>query len=409
MSYARTLQGREKGEAQVFCDRLFRAFGHAGYSEAGATLEPGVPRHGKSTKFPDLVWKPRLVMEMKSRGEDLRRHYHQLFDYWIDLVPHRTRYAILCNFDEFWIYDFDQQMEEPMDRIPVTDIVRRREAFNFFLPNAKAPPRFGNNRVDVTRQAANKLVQVFKSLTKRNVDKVRAQRFILQCVVGFFAEDVDLLPRGLFETLLDACETGESSYDLLGSLFRQMNNQTHASAGRYKNVPYFDGGLFAVIDPVELNSGDVSELRQVATERWSAVQPAIFGTLFQNSIDKEQRHALGAHFTSEADIYKVVRPTILDPFREMTEEARTYQELLTARQQLATFRVLDPACGSGNFLYVAYREMRRIETEILLRIFNEFPRQAEKRVATRSVISTKQFFGIDLCSRTRESNPDTGA
>src|SRR5579859_4358996 len=138
-TYAKSLQGDEKGEAQVFCDRLFQAFGWDGYKEAGATLEFRLPKHGKGTKFSDLVWKPRFVLEMKSRGEDLHRHYHQLFDYWVDLVPHRPRYAILCNFDEFWIYDFDQQMEEPMDRVRIEDFVKRREVFNFFLPKAKAP------------------------------------------------------------------------------------------------------------------------------------------------------------------------------------------------------------------------------------------------------------------------------
>ncbi|MGA2329318.1 MAG: class I SAM-dependent DNA methyltransferase [Bryobacteraceae bacterium] len=394
VSYAQTLAGDEKGEAQVFCDRLFKAFGYDGYREAGATLEFRVPRHGRAIRFSDLVWKPRLVMEMKSRGQDLRRHYHQLFDYWIDLVPHRPRYAILCNFDDFWIYDFDQQMEEPMDRIPIQDLVTRREAFNFFLPKER-PPWFGNNRIDVTRKAADKLVQVFQALVHRNVERQRAQRFLLQCLVAVFSEDVDLLPRGLFEELLDACEGGESSYDLMGALFRQMNNPAGARGGRYRDVPYFNGGLFSTIDPVELNSGDILQLRYASTENWASVQPAIFGTLFQDSTDKRERHALGAHFTSEADIYKVVRPTILEPFRRKIEGARTFQELLRARQDLANFRVLDPACGSGNFLYVAYREMRRLETNILIRLFTDFARQAEGRVATRSVISTKQFFGID--------------
>jgi len=331
---------------------------------------------------------------MKSRGQDLRRHYHQLFDYWIDLVPHRPRYAILCNFDEFWIYDFDQQMEEPMDRILIQDFVRRREALNFLLPKEK-PPRFGNNRIDVTRKAADKLAAVFRDLTSRKVDPERAQRFLLQCLVAVFSEDVDLLPCGLFEELLDACEGGESSYDLMGALFKQMNDPARARGGRYRDVPYFNGGLFSKIDPVELSTGDIRRLRQASDENWASVQPAIFGTLFQDSTDKRERHALGAHFTSEADIYKVVRPTILEPFRRRIDGASTFQELLKVRQDLAGFRVLDPACGSGNFLYVAYREMRRLETNILIRLFTEFARQAEGRVATRSVISTKQFFGID--------------
>jgi hypothetical protein len=104
-----------------------------------------------------------------------------------------------------------------------------------------------------------------------------------------------------------------------------MNSETRARAGRYKEVPYFNGGIFGVIDPVELNSGDVLQLRQAANENWATVQPAIFGTLFQHSTEAGERHAFGAHFTSEADIYKVVRPTILDPIRRRIRSAKTFQ------------------------------------------------------------------------------------
>ncbi len=282
-----------------------------------------------------------------------------------------------------------------MDRVATGDLVKRRDALNFLLPNEKKP-LFGNNRVDVTRQAADKLAQVFNSLMRRNVDQDRAQRFILQCLVGIFSQDVDLLPRGLFQELLEACEAGESSYDLIGSLFKQMNSPVRAKGGRYKDVPYFNGGLFRLIDPVELNFGDILELKRAADENWASVQPAIFGTLFQDSTGNAERHAFGAHFTSEVDIYKVVRPTILDPFRHKLDKAETFKDLLKLRQELASFRVLDPACGSGNFLYVAYREMRRLESELLIKVFSEHSRLATGKVASRSVISTTQFFGIDI-------------
>lgn len=394
VDYVGTLSGDEKGEAQVFCDRLFQAFGHSGYKEAGATLEFRVSTDGRGTKYSDLVWKPTLVMEMKKRGEVLHRHYHQLFDYWLHLVPTRPRYAILCNFDEFWIYDFDHQMEEPIDRVATGDLVRRRAAFNFLLPIPKRPI-FENNLVDVTREAADKLAQVFNSLTRREVNPDRAQRFVLQCLVVMFSEDVDLLPDQLFLEILEDCEKGQSSYDLIGSLFRQMNTRERPSGGRYRDVPYFNGGIFEVIDPVELNSGDILELKSAAVENWAKVQPAIFGTLFQSSMGETARHAFGAHYTSEADISKVVRPTVLTPFRERLAKATSFRDLLHLRGDLAKLRVLDPACGSGNFLYVAYRELRRLETEILDAIFSHFAKQANGKVTTRSVISTKQFFGID--------------
>jgi hypothetical protein len=126
VDYVGTLGGDEKGEARVFCDRLFQAFGHEGYKEAGATLEFRVPADRRGTKYSDLVWKPTLLLEMKKRGESLHRHYSQLFDYWLHLVPKRPQFAILCNFDEFWIYDFGNQMEEPVDRVRLEDLPQSR-------------------------------------------------------------------------------------------------------------------------------------------------------------------------------------------------------------------------------------------------------------------------------------------
>src|SRR5690349_18343176 len=112
VGYSALLSGDEKGEAQVYCDRLFQAFGHAGYKEAGATLEYRIQKKSTGgTSFADLMWKPRLLLEMKKRGENLLLHLKQAFDYWIHAVPDRPRYVVLCNFDEFWIFDFDKQID----------------------------------------------------------------------------------------------------------------------------------------------------------------------------------------------------------------------------------------------------------------------------------------------------------
>lgn len=115
------IKGDEKGEAQIFCDRLFQAFGYAGIMEAGGTLEFRIHK-AKGTRFADLLWKPRLLLEMKKRGEKLDRHYRQAFEYWLDLVPDRPQYVMLCNFDEFWIYDLNHQLDEPMDRVRLEEL-----------------------------------------------------------------------------------------------------------------------------------------------------------------------------------------------------------------------------------------------------------------------------------------------
>jgi type II restriction/modification system DNA methylase subunit YeeA len=147
---------------------------------------------GKTTKYADLLWQPKLLLEMKKRGEKLEKHYQQVFEYWLELVPHRPNYVILCNFDEFWIYDFNIQLREPVDKLKLEDLLERFTVLNFFLPGDRKP-QFQNNLVDVTRKAADNVAQVFNSLVKRGEKTEIAQRFILQCVVALFAEDIDLL------------------------------------------------------------------------------------------------------------------------------------------------------------------------------------------------------------------------
>lgn len=392
VAYTKRLKGDEKGEAQVFLDRLFIAFGHQGYKEAGATLEDRVKQAKGTTKFADLVWRPRLLLEMKSRGEKLEQHYRQAFEYWLNLVPHRPRYVVLCNFDEFWIYDFDRQLDQPVDAVAVEELPIRYTAFNFLFPEERKPI-FGNDRVAVTRSAADKVAKVFNALVRRGEDRARAQRFILQCVVALFAEDFELLPRGMFLEVLRECEGGGSAYDIIGGLFRQMNSREPAHGGRFKEVPYFNGGLFSVIEPVDLADFDVHLLTEASAEDWAKINPAVFGTLFQASMDQEERHAYGAHFTSEADIMKIVLPTIVRPWEARIAKAGKMKELLALWEEMKEFKVLDPACGSGNFLYCAYRELKRLEGDLRLKLSEGYRKGEREQVRTH--ISIRQMYGFD--------------
>ena len=251
IEYKNLLKGDEKGESQVFCDRLFIAFGHNGYKEAGATLEMRIKsKSNKGTSFADLVWPGRVLIEMKKRGTKLRHHYQQAFDYWIAFVPNRPRYVVLCNFDEFWIYDFDKQIGTPIDKVSCSDLPKRYTALNFLFPH-NPDPLFENDLVEVTREAADKVAQLYKKLLNKGVSREEAQRFVLQCVIAMFAEDIDLLPRGLFYQIAHDClHKGDSSYDLLGGLFNQMNNPKKANGGRFKDVRYFNGGIFAKAERV---------------------------------------------------------------------------------------------------------------------------------------------------------------
>jgi len=188
----------------------------------------------------------------------------------------------------------------------------------------------------------------------------------------------------------------KTSFDLIGGLFRAMNNPSGNAGGRFKGVPYFNGGVFSEPAEIELTGPEIVLLRECAAADWSKVQPEIFGTVFEQTLDKGERHASGAHFTHPADIMKIVGPTIVEPWREQIKAAKTLKELGKLRERLHHFHVLDPACGSGNFLYIAYRELKRLEAQIIERINKEFPSVAEPDQIAMSYLSAQNFHGMDI-------------
>ena len=399
------ITGDEKGQAQIFLDRLFQAFGHPGSLDVGGEAECRVRKAGEDgggTSFADYVWKPVVLIEMKKRGTDLSKHYRQAFDYWTRLVPGRPRYVILCNFDEFHIYDFETQMDSPVGCVTLVELPEHFGPLAFLFPG-QPKPTFDNDRVAVTREAADCLADCFKKFRHRGVDQPTAQRFILQMLVSLFAEDIDLLPKYFVTQLLNDISSPADSYDLLGGLFEAMNTSPAPTGGRFKGVSYFNGGLFAQPARLELQDLELVKLREASTFNWKMVQPEIFGTLFEHSLDdgsvegtRDERRATGAHFTHPADIMKIVGPTIVAPWREEIESAKTLRRLGELRERLHEFRVLDPACGSGNFLYIAYRELKRLEARIIERINNEFPSRAEPGQIAMSYLSAQNFYGIDI-------------
>lgn len=391
---AEHLDGDEKSEAQIFLERFFQAFGHDGIAESGARLEERIRLTGRAVSFADFRWSDRCIIEMKKAGTDLKRHYRQAFEYWIGAVPNRPRYVVLCNFDEFWIYDFDVQLDAPVDKVAISDLISRHEALSFMLPIERAPI-FGNDLEAVTRRAAADVSGVFRSMRARGVDRLVAQRFVLQSVVAMFSEDIGLLPEKFFTRAVNDAQTGTEAYDLVGNLFIAMNTTGDTTGGRYVGTPYFNGGLFANVEPVELTDDELRVLRAASTTNWSDVRPEIFGTLFEQSMDEGERHAYGAHFTSPVDIAKVVFPTIVKPWMDRIATAASITDLELILLDMASFRVLDPACGSGNFLYIAYREMRRLEHEVKAQI-DDRRRSGDIRAQTAlSYVTPDHFLGID--------------
>jgi len=393
----KNITGDEKGQAQIFLDRLFQAFGQSGSLDVGGTAEFRIRKadeDGGGTAFADYVWKPVVLIEMKKRGADLQKHYRQAFDYWMRLVPNRPRYVVLCNFDEFRIYDFDTDLDTPKDTVALKDLPERWGPLAFLAPGSPKPT-FANDREVVTRQAADCLADCFRKLVKRGVAQPMAQRFTLQMLVALFAEDIDLLPKYFVTRVLEDCSTPASAHDLIGGLFEAMNTNPPIAGGRFKGVNYFNGGLFAQPARLEIQDNELVLLRKAAGFKWSKVQPEVFGTLFQHSMGDQERHAFGAEFTHPSDIMKIVGPTIVAPWREQIEGARTLKRLRELLHRLHQFRVLDPACGCGNFLYLAYRELKRLEARIYERMA-EFASQVEPGQMRLSFLSAQNFYGLDI-------------
>lgn len=388
------IKGDEKGEAQIFLDRLIQAFGHKGALEVG-TYEERVPRKkrdGKTTvSFADYVITGKVLIEMKKRGENLANHYDQLEDYWKSLGK-KPSYAILCNFDEIWIYAFPLQFYDPVDYIKIEDLTERSDALEFLVAGSNKTPVFQNNLVEVTKNAAFSLSEVFKALNKRDdIEREVAQRYVLQCMLALFSEDIGLLPSATFTRVIEDCQNGiADSYDLISCLFVAMNRKGIESAGRFYGVDYFNGGIFSEIRPIALSAQEINYLRDTARENWSKIKPAIFGVIFEDSLDKTERHQIGAHFTSEQDIKLIVDPVIVNPWDARIEAATTAAELLQLHNELCNYIVIDPACGSGNFLYIAYIEMKKLEGRLLAKLRDVDGDLPEKRVAV------KQFYGFDI-------------
>lgn len=410
LEYAVHLKGDEKGEAQLFCDRLFRAFGHGGIIEANGTLEARIKFDtGHRTKFADCLWCPQgrsgVLIEMKKRSfKNLENCFIQARDYWLNMNPtvvlgegcDKPRYIMLCNFSEIILYKDCHKV----DSFKIEELPQKYTALNFLLPEEKEPI-FQNNTESISKEAAEKIGELYQYLTlDKKEDKARARHFILQCVLSLFSEDFELLPKGLFTGIIRDCKEGKANaYDLIGGLFRQMASPIPARGGRFKEVRYFNGGLFKEVDPIELDQYSLDILYEVALKDWTLVHPAIFGALFEGTMDSKERHKFGAHFTNETDMLQVITPTIIKPWKAKIEKANTIEKLKELQKQIGEYKVLDPACGCGNFLFVAYRELKELECQIFDKIDSlskASGKQRDKLYIGQSYIKTSQFFGLDI-------------
>jgi len=265
---------------------------------------------------------------------------------------------------------------------------------------------------EVTREVAERLALVAKALEEANHDPEEVAGFLTRCLFSMFAEDVGLLPKRSFADLLaDLSEHPEQFVPMLTDVWRAMDKGEFSVALR-GNVLRFNGKLFKQPNVLPLKREHIDLLRQAAGRNWKLVEPAIFGTLLERALNPLERHALGAHYTPRAYVERLVLPTIVEPLRGDWEAAkgaalvlardgkmREAQALVRSfHRELCEIRVLDPACGSGNFLYVALEHMKRLEGEVLnqLEAFGDTQALIEGEGLT---VDPHQFLGIEINTR----------
>ena len=265
----------------------------------------------------------------------------------------------------------------------------------------------------VTREVSTRLAELAKSLERSGYDAERAASFLKRCLFTMFAEDVELLPKSSFHDLLvDVKDRNPDAFPhALKGLWETMN------AGGYserlmQTIKRFNGGLFKNIDPIPLNVHQIQLLIDASKADWRFVEPAIFGTLLERALDPRERHKLGAHYTPRAYVERLVMPTLIEPLREQWGDirgaaetllrqgktAKALREVQAFHYQLCQTRVLDPACGSANFLYVALEHMKRLEGEVL-GFLSELTQGQGVLESEGLTVDPHQFLGLEINPR----------
>lgn len=276
--------------------------------------------------------------------------------------------------------DYTQFPDRQGFRIYLEDLrreeIRERLRLVWTDPKSLDPTR---KAAEATREVALRLAEVSKSLEKRNFAAEDVASFLMRCLFTMFAEDVELLPKDSFVGLLQECVAEPSIFEgVVGELWAAMNEGRLAASLRAK-VRHFNGEFFENPVVLPLNKEEIGELLVAATKNWRNVEPAIFGSLLEGALDPKERSKLGAHYTPRAYVERLVVPTIMEPLREDWRAVTVAVEKLVGEgdrkaaiaavkafhERLCEVRVLDPACGTGNFLYVAMEKIKQLEDEVL--------------------------------------------
>ena len=386
---------KERAEAQSFWNAFFGVFGIK--RREVAVFERAVQRLKARPGYIDLFWPGVLLVEHKSAG--LFADAEPQIQQYLERLPPRElpKYLIACDFETFELTELESGESQ---RFALEELPHRIDLFGFI---AGYEPRKFRAENPVDRQAAELMGDICDTLHEEGY-RGELEKFLTQLLFCFFADDTSIFPeKGMLGRYLRE-RTSEDGTDLgmrLAHLFHILDTPP---SERMKSIdeqvarfPYINGRLFEGAPQVaDFKSATRAILLRASNFDWSQISPAIFGSLFQTVMDSEKRRAMGAHYTSEKNILKTIEPLFLDELRAEFEATKRNPEALRAfHDKIADLRFFDPACGCGNFLIVAYREMRLLELEVLRALY---PAQETRDIPIDRLcrIDVDHFYGIEV-------------
>jgi len=390
----------ERAEAQSFWNDFFNVFGLS--RRRVASFEEPVRKLGDARGAIDLFWPGVLLVEHKSGGKDLDKARFQALGYLHGLAEHELpRYILVSDFQRFRLFDLEEGTEADF---ALSDLPGRIHLFGFI---SGYQPRTYRDEDPVNVQVALKLGELHDAMLDSGYSGRPLELFLVRLIYCLFADDTGIFPRDQFHYVLEhrTNPNGSDTGPILATIFQMLDTppdrrQRHTDEDLLQ-FPYVDGELFSDILPIPMFSPRMREiLLGACIYDWGKVSPAIFGSLFQAVMDKEKRRTLGAHYTSEKNILKVVHDLFLDDllqeFERASSSAGALRQLL---DRVARLRFFDPACGCGNFLIVAYRELRSLEIAILKQLHvlsGQTARQLAMDVRVYSRINVDAMYGIEI-------------
>lgn len=395
-------EGNEEAEAKSFWDEFFYIFDTR--RRKLAAFEYHVKKLNNKDGYVDLFWPGTLIVEHKSKGKDLEKAHGQVLDYFHGIPDAELpRYILVSDFARFRLYDLDNGTETEFH---ITQLVDHIQLFGFIAGYQK---RIYREQDPVNIQAAELMGKLHDKLKADGYSGHHLELYLVRLVFLLFADDTGIFEKGIFYDYLDI-RTREDGSDLAGQLAQLFDVLNTPEEQRMKTLdeslaafPYVNGKLFEERLPV---AGFDAQMRKTliacCSLDWGKISPAIFGSLFQSVMDVKARRNLGAHYTSEKNIMKVIQPLFMDELRVEFEKVKNNKaRLQKLHDKISSLRFLDPACGCGNFLIIAYRELRLLEVDIIKQLLKlqgyreEVIREARMDASYLIKCNVDQFYGIE--------------